>query len=277
MDMKTWTCASIFEKRGGSSFISRRARSSTLNPKVDRNVFQEFLRIFRDCMRKWLGKIKPDVIIEKDGTVRQTQAGGIQPFPRVRRSEAILRSGHPEAERVSIVILTFNQLKYTQKCIESILGCTPEAHEIIFVDNASTDGTVKWLREMVKNHANCKLIRNDENRGFAAGNNQGMAEAKGDYIVLMNNDVVVTAKWLERLIACAEKKPEIGMVGPMSNHVSGPQWVKEVSYDTASLSSLAQFSERLCQGTQWPDEAVLEGGRFLHADQAGGHRHDRRS
>jgi GT2 family glycosyltransferase/glycosyltransferase involved in cell wall biosynthesis len=89
-----------------------------------------------------------------------------------------------------------------------------------------------------------KLVRNNENRGFAAGNNQGMAEAQGDYIVLMNNDVVVTAKWLKRMIACAEKKRGIGMVGPMSNYVSGPQWVKEVTYDTTSLSNLDRFSER---------------------------------
>jgi len=92
-----------------------------------------------------------------------------------------------------------------------------------------------------------KVIRNEKNLGFASGNNQGMAEARGDYLLLMNNDVVVTSGWLERMIAVAERKPEIGIVGPVSNYVSGPQWVKEVAYDPRSLEGLDQFAQRYAQ------------------------------
>jgi GT2 family glycosyltransferase/2-polyprenyl-3-methyl-5-hydroxy-6-metoxy-1,4-benzoquinol methylase len=92
-----------------------------------------------------------------------------------------------------------------------------------------------------------KVIRNEENRGFALGNNQGMAEATGDYLLLMNNDVVVTHGWLGRLIACAERRSQIGIVGPMSNYVSGPQLVKEITYDTNSLAGLDQFARDYAQ------------------------------
>ena len=72
-----------------------------------------------------------------------------------------------------------------------------------------------------------------------------MAAATGDYILLMNNDVVVTPGWLERMICCAEKRPEIGIVGPRSNYVSGPQLVEGVDYYTHTLNGLVEFSNNL--------------------------------
>ena len=86
-----------------------------------------------------------------------------------------------------------------------------------------------------------KIIKNKENLGFAAGNNQGMAAARGGYILLMNNDIVVTSGWLEHLISCAERDPRIGIVGPMSNYVSGPQLVKDVTYNITTLDGLDDF------------------------------------
>ena len=145
----------------------------------------------------------------------------------------------------SIVILTYNQLKYTKKCIKSIFKYTKEPFELIVVDNGSTDDTVKYLESEVssqKSDVKIQIIKNKENLGFATGNNQGMAAARGDFVLLMNNDLVVTPGWLERLIACAERNAQIGIVGPMSNYVSGPQLVKEVTYDTNSLARLNKFS-----------------------------------
>ncbi|MDI6761905.1 MAG: glycosyltransferase [Thermodesulfobacteriota bacterium] len=108
----------------------------------------------------------------------------------------------------------------------------------------------KKERKLEENKLFCKTIKvipNERNLGFARGNNQGMAEAKGDYLLLMNNDVVVTPGWLERMIAVAEREPKIGIVGPMSNYVSGPQWIKEVTYDLQSLAGLNQFAQDYAQ------------------------------
>ncbi|MFA5074274.1 MAG: glycosyltransferase, partial [Nitrospirota bacterium] len=96
----------------------------------------------------------------------------------------------------SIVILTHNQLDYTKKCVRSIQENTPEPHEIVFVDNASRDGTVKWLRRLMHEHPNYLLIENSWNHGFARGCNQGIEASSGEHILLLNNDVVVTRGWL---------------------------------------------------------------------------------
>jgi len=131
---------------------------------------------------------------------------------------------------VSIVILTINQLNHTKECVESIQRRTPELHEIIFVDNGSTDGTVKWLRQQVKEHANYRLIENEKNLGFAKGCNQGMAEARGAYLLLLNNDVVVTAGWLNGLRESLDRDPVAGIVGPLTNNISGIQKDPNASY-----------------------------------------------
>ncbi len=148
---------------------------------------------------------------------------------------------------VSIVMLTFNELDYTRQCVNAIRKHTHCPHEIIFVDNGSTDGTRAYLDKLVKVNRHYRLIANDCNLGFAMGNNQGMAVARCDYILLMNNDLVVTPGWLERMVACAEKNPRAGIVGPMSNSVSGPQQVKDVTYNLTNLSGLDDFAEKFAK------------------------------
>jgi GT2 family glycosyltransferase/glycosyltransferase involved in cell wall biosynthesis/SAM-dependent methyltransferase len=130
----------------------------------------------------------------------------------------------------SIIILCFNQLEYTKKCLQSIVKYTSVPYELILVDNGSSDGTAPFLEDWANKHSNCKIIFNNENRGFAAGNNQGIAAAKGDYILLLNNDVIVTRDWLKRLLAHIDSDENIGMAGPVSNSVSGPQQVEHVTY-----------------------------------------------
>jgi FkbM family methyltransferase len=124
-------------------------------------------------------------------------------------------------ERTSIVILTHNQLPFTRRCLDSIRRCTDEPHELIVVDNGSTDGTVEYLHSL----AGVKVIVNAENRGFPAGCNQGIRAATGRQVLLLNNDTVVTTGWLDRLLRALESDPRIGLVGPCSNFVSGGQRV----------------------------------------------------
>lgn len=129
--------------------------------------------------------------------------------------------------RTSIVILTLNELPVTRLCLESLSAHTPEPHEIIVVDNGSTDGTVQHLRGR-----DVKLIANRENRGFAGGCNQGILAAGGDQILLLNNDVVVTPGWLAGLRAALGSSPRTGMAGPVSNYVSGAQLDPAAAYST---------------------------------------------
>ena len=111
------------------------------------------------------------------------------------------------------------------------------------MDNASTDGTVEYLRNLVKEHSNYKLIENKENRGFAAGNNQGVAAASGEYVMLLNNDVVVSAGWLELLVESLEKDEKTGMVGPITNSISGRQMVNSIPY--TDDGGFHEFSQKI--------------------------------
>ncbi len=133
-------------------------------------------------------------------------------------------SGKELQPLVSIVILTLNRLDVTKECVASIQRHTSELHEIIFVDNGSTDGSVGWLRDMVQRNSAYRLIENGTNLGFSRGCNQGIRAARGQYILLLNNDTVVTPAWLTGLLACFNGD-DIGIVGPMTNNISGiQQW-----------------------------------------------------
>ncbi len=133
---------------------------------------------------------------------------------------------------VSIIVLTLNQLEHTKKCLLSIERHTHVNYELIIVDNGSCDDTLNYMRNYVAQHNNVKLISNTSNKGFAFGNNQGMSIAKGKYLMLLNNDTVVTDGWIERMTSVFEQEPKTGIVGPMSNYVSGLQLVSRVNYKT---------------------------------------------
>lgn len=135
----------------------------------------------------------------------------------------------------SIVLVTFNQLAYTRGCLESIRWRTDEPYELIVVDNGSTDGTPDWLREQ----PDVRLIENATNCGFPAGANQGIATSRGDQVLLLNNDTLVTTGWLERMLAALYSDERIGLVGPTSNCVSGPQQIAAGYTDLAALDGFA--------------------------------------
>ena len=140
----------------------------------------------------------------------------------------------------SIIILTWNQLSFTQACLTSIAEHTPEPYELIVIDNFSSDGTVAWLRTQAALDRRITVIENTVNRGFAAGCNQGIAAAKSDFILLLNNDTVVTEGWLSGMREPLERYPDAGIIGPMTNSASGVQVVSSADY--ASLDELQTFA-----------------------------------
>ena len=127
--------------------------------------------------------------------------------------------------KAAIVILSYNLLDMTEKCIESIRRTTPEsAREIIIVDNASADGSVEWL----KKQADIKLLCNSENQGFPRGCNQGIALAeKNSDIFLLNNDTVMTNNALFWLRMGLYENEQNGSTGCVSNFASNNQAIIE--------------------------------------------------
>lgn len=152
------------------------------------------------------------------------------------------------AERVtSIVIPVHNAVEYTAHCLDSIDRHTPEAHEIIVVDNGSTDGTADWLIARDRDG----LIRNSRNMGFSVAANQGMAQAIGDPVVVLNNDTLVTPGWLSALHRALDRDPRIGIAAPMSNFVTGGQLVHPVPYSDTRGPDLDEFART--RATLFPD------------------------
>ncbi|MFE4572920.1 glycosyltransferase family 2 protein [Paenibacillus chitinolyticus] len=128
----------------------------------------------------------------------------------------------------SIIILTRNGLKHTRACVESVQKYTSLPYEFIFVDNGSTDGTLAYLSTV----RNATVLANSVNKGFAGGCNQGIRAAKGDYLLLLNNDVVVTENWLEGLRGWLDWDRTIGIVGPVSCNVAPIQRIQPDPYQT---------------------------------------------
>jgi GT2 family glycosyltransferase len=120
--------------------------------------------------------------------------------------------------KISILILTYNNLDISKICLHSIYcNTTYPNFEVIVVDNASIDQTPSWLNEFAVSHHNMKVVLNEENLGFARGNNQAAHIATGEYLIFLNNDTIVTQGWIERLFAHVHADPNIGLIGPVTN------------------------------------------------------------
>lgn len=121
--------------------------------------------------------------------------------------------------RASILLVTYGNLALTRLCLCSLqraAGSLP--FEIIAVDNRSPDDTPAYLREVeASGLLPLRVVLNEQNRGFAAANNQAAALARGDVLVLLNNDTVVLPGWLEGLVAALDSDPTVGLVGPVTN------------------------------------------------------------
>lgn len=111
--------------------------------------------------------------------------------------------------KISIIILNYNTADYLEQTLRSIKPLPNQ--EIIVVDNASTDNSVDLVR---KNFPSVKLIINQKNIGFSAGNNVGIRQAKGKHIVLLNSDTQIIDDAISTLSAYLDTHPKAGIVGP---------------------------------------------------------------
>lgn len=120
---------------------------------------------------------------------------------------------------LSIVIVNWNTRDLLLAALDSIFGCPPRAsHEVIVVDNASSDGSADAVAARFPRAA---LIRNQENAGYARGNNQGIRTAKGRAVLLLNPDVVLPPGGLDRALQILDSRPGAGALGVRLVHPDG--------------------------------------------------------
>ena len=108
--------------------------------------------------------------------------------------------------KVTIVIPNYNGKKFLENCIESLYEQDYKNMDIIVVDNGSTDGSIEFIESR---YSDVKLIKLDKNYGFSKAVNEGIKEAKGEYVVLLNNDTKTTSNWLQELVNCIDKDENI--------------------------------------------------------------------
>lgn len=157
-------------------------------------------------------------------------------------------------DKVSVVLLNWNGIKYVEKCVESVINQTCKNIEFIIIDNASSDGSIQKLQEK---YPFFRYILNQNNLGFAKGMNQGIEVSEGEYVLLLNNDVCLDSNYIKKGLARLDKNENIGFIGGLEYiwkddvltdmlHVScGPMYLRKRIQITGKSSF---YDEQICFG-----------------------------
>ncbi|MHB1121604.1 MAG: glycosyltransferase [Ramlibacter sp.] len=156
------------------------------------------------------------------------------------RAAALSRAIAGCLPKVSVVVLCYNNLALTQACLSTVeqRSFWPGL-DLVVVDNASTDGTREYLRQFAATRPWVKLVLNDRNLGFAAGNNVGLAAASGEILVMLNNDTQVAPGWLHALWRHLARDPGLGMIGPVTNNIGNEAKIDVGYSDPAAMPEWA--------------------------------------
>jgi GT2 family glycosyltransferase len=138
----------------------------------------------------------------------------------------------------TVVVLAWNAWQATETCLRTLLPTLADGDHVVVVDNGSVDGTAEGLRGFPR----VEVRTNAENRGFAAGCNQGAAGATTEAVVFLNNDTVVPPGWLNGLLAPLTD-PGVVATGPRSNMVSGLQLIEDAAgYSATTVEHVRTFA-----------------------------------
>lgn len=210
----------------------------------------------------------PQGMFEKQNKVAQGQSG-----PQSKESKGT-------TGLVSIVVPCCGQLEYTRLCVPRLLQYSRPLFELIFIDVCSLDGTADFLAGVATAATvRVQVIHGRSESAFEQACKEGLLEARGEFVVWLNNDTLVTSGWLQKLIALASSQSGIGMVGPMSNCSPGLQRVESIPYRIGSKSALNAALDREDDGEMLGTVALdrfaqewreLYKGKWFETDRIGG-------
>ncbi len=146
------------------------------------------------------------------------------------------------APKFSIIIVTWNGLDHLKTFLPSVVKHSPNNSEILIADNHSTDGTGEWL---INHYPRCRHIYLDDNYGYCGGNNRAAAQAKGEILLFLNNDVEVTPDWLTPLQKLFDSNPDIGAIQPKLRDYSNRT---RFEYAGAAGGLLDYYGYPFCRG-----------------------------
>ncbi len=147
--------------------------------------------------------------------------------------------------RLSIIIVTYNSMGHIDECLRSLVEHRPAVdHEIVVVDNASTDGTAAAIRARWNG---VRVIDAGANLGFARANNLGIQQTFGELILLLNPDTSIHARAVDRLVGALETRPDVAIAGPRLVNADGHA---ELSFGRM-MSPLAEVRQKaLVRGSE---------------------------
>lgn len=143
-----------------------------------------------------------------------------------------MKTSNYNKKLISIIIVNWNGENVIRDCLDSIVTQIYKNIEVIVVDNNSTDASKEIINKSFKK---VKLIENKENVGFAEGNNIGSKYAKGEYILLLNNDTIVTKDFLTKLFNVIDSDDSIGVVQPKI------LYRQKVAFKKEAINSIGAF------------------------------------
>lgn len=157
---------------------------------------------------------------------------------------------------ISIVILSHNDAKFVQQCIDSIKKNTKEEHEIILIDNGSNHTNGQILNKVKR--VDWFFVKS-ENMGFPGGNNEGIRQAKkddADYVCLLNADTIIRTKgWLENLLKVFKEKKDAGAVSAMTNYAAN-NWQDIKRFDNKLPMKVMEAEELIFYFVMIPMEVI---------------------
>jgi O-antigen biosynthesis protein len=185
---------------------------------------------------------------------------------------------------VSIVIPCCGMLEYTKLCVPSVLKHSRPPFELIFIDIGSLDGTTEFLAGLQMglsglsspsgNGIRIHVERTPTDLGLKDACRRALKETRGEYIVLLNNDCVVTNGWLNQLTGLASFSMGIGLAGPMSNMAAPPQLVEPVPYRSSADPGFGSSGDALVDTDAIDRFAAAfhqeHKGNWMHTERLGG-------
>jgi GT2 family glycosyltransferase len=156
---------------------------------------------------------------------------------------------------ISIIVPVWNQHEMSYDCIQTVMESTELPYEIIVVDNGSDPP----FKPPFSGFNAMEVIRNDENKGFPVAVNQGIQKAKGEYVVLLNNDVVVSQGAINRLVSWMDESDiderfKFDIIGPLTNYAAGKQRADIAVY--TNLDEFQELAEEIAESNEWLGEPV---------------------
>lgn len=152
--------------------------------------------------------------------------------------------------KLSIVIICWNDWKVIEDCLRSVFAATHKIeYEVIVSDNGSTDGSVAKIRSQFPA---VRVVENGANLGFAKGNNAGIREARGEYVLILNPDTIIHDGSLDRWIEFAESHPEAGAFGCRVHNPDGTYQRSARPFPTISRHLVSALGLRFLGRLQYP-------------------------